>query len=470
MSTYTFLKNVSLLAMQKTFTNRAIIIANLSATKRIELKCGSREILLGRSSECDLIMEDKSISRKHTRIIKTESGILVEDLSVNGTFVEGKKISKEVFTSDTQITIGPYDVQLKILPPESKKEDEDSTWVSAKKSTALGAEEDVSLSPEREISFPGQVGIVGESQALKWIFDLMLKISTTDIPVIVTGETGSGKEVVARGIHMMSERSGGAFVAINCAAISPNLVESEIFGHEKGAFTGAISRRLGAFELADEGTMLLDEVGEMPLEIQSKLLRAIELFEIRRVGGSKPIKIDSRIIATTNKNLEEEVTNKNFREDLYYRLNSCHIHIPPLRDRVEDIKPLTIYFLSEFNKKYDCKKEISNEALAFLKTYPWPGNVRQLKNTINFAATLVREGRISSSVLKKILTAQSMHKEDSKAEVPADNLKKMEEVEKEAIVTELRKTSWNKTRAAKNLGISKTTLFKKIRKYKIEPD
>ncbi len=231
--------------------------------------------------------------------------------------------------------------------------------------------------------------IVGQSDAMQQVFKMVGRVAASEAPVMITGESGSGKELVARAIHHYSQRSHKTFLAINCAAIPENLLESELFGHEKGSFTGAHALRVGRFEQCDGGTLFLDEIGEMPLPVQSKLLRVLQEGEFSRVGGTETLRTDVRIVAATNKQLEQEVATKNFREDLFYRLNVVRVHLPPLRQRVEDIQLLAEYFLQRIaNKKLRPLLKLSDEAIRLLEAYPWPGNVRELENTMERASVL----------------------------------------------------------------------------------
>jgi DNA-binding NtrC family response regulator len=228
--------------------------------------------------------------------------------------------------------------------------------------------------------------IVGRSDAMQQVFKMIGRVAASDAPVMITGESGSGKELVARAIHNYSTRSGKSFLAINCAAIPENLLESELFGHEKGSFTGAHSQRIGRFEQSDNGTLFLDEIGEMPVQVQSKILRVLQEGEFSRVGGNQTIRANVRIVCATNKHLEEEVAQKRFREDLFYRLNVVRIHLPPLRSRQEDIRQLAEYFLQKIaHHKHKPPLKLSEEAARVLEAYPWPGNVRELENTIQRA-------------------------------------------------------------------------------------
>lgn len=234
-----------------------------------------------------------------------------------------------------------------------------------------------------------QEDIVGRSEGMQQVFKMIGRVAGSEAPVMVTGESGSGKELVAQAIHNFSARSGKQFLAINCAAIPDTLLESELFGHEKGAFTGAHSQRMGRFEQCDHGTLFLDEIGEMPLQVQSKILRVLQEGEFSRVGGNQTLRTDVRIVCATNKHLEEEVAQRRFREDLFYRLNVVRIHLPPLRQRVEDITLLAEYFLQRIaNRKHRPPLKLAEDTIRVLEAYPWPGNVRELENTMQRASVM----------------------------------------------------------------------------------
>ena len=294
--------------------------------------------------------------------------------------------------------------------------------------------------------------ILGESPQMKKVFGTMKKVAPSDITAIIQGETGTGKEIVAKAIHALSPRAEKPFVAVNCAAIPRELIESELFGHEKGAFTGAISTRLGKFQIADGGTIFLDEIGDMSLETQAKVLRTLEEKEFQRIGGTKSFKVDVRVIAATNKNLASEVEKKNFREDLFYRLNVVSVDLPALRDRKKDIIPLAEYFAGQ-------EVKISAQAKKLLLSYEWPGNVRELKNCIE-RAVVMGDGQL-------IQPEDLPHGLRTGGKVIPAPLESMEQMEEDHIIRVLRHTGWNKSDAARILGITRQTLDNKIDKYKI---
>jgi len=310
-------------------------------------------------------------------------------------------------------------------------------------------------------------GIVGNSSAMKEIFDVASSVAASNASVLITGESGTGKELVARSIHYSSQRKDKPFIVLNCAALSEGILESELFGHEKGAFSGALATKKGRFELANEGTLFIDEVGEMSLTAQVKLLRVIQEHEFERVGGTRTIQTDVRIVAATNKNLEDEVKNGNFREDLYYRLNVVNIHLPSLRTRREDIEPLVRHFLqkytSEMGKKID---DISPKALSCLLAYEWPGNVRELQNVVERAVVLSKGGTITPRDLP-----QGMQGEGGiQLEVPESGgslTEILEDLECQLILQTLKRERGSQTRAAESLGIKRTTLRYKMEKYRL---
>ena len=329
------------------------------------------------------------------------------------------------------------------------------------------------------------LGLIGNSPQMQKVYELIKKISDTDATILIEGESGTGKELIAKTIHYNSSRGQNPFIPFNCAAIPRDLLESELFGHERGAFTGAINTRIGRFERANGGTILLDEIGELHPSFQVKLLRVLQEREFERVGGSKTIKVDVRILAATNKNLEEETKSGNFREDLFYRLNVIPLHIPPLRERLEDIPVLTDYFIQNFSRKR--KREtvrIDQEVMDLFTQYPWPGNVREMENLIERMVILNDDELITTKDLPQRFQELSTvpRRDDSRTPGGPEasprevlltdsgvNLNTLvEEVEKSLISQALQKSQGVKSKAAELLGLKRTTLLEKIKKLELE--
>lgn len=318
--------------------------------------------------------------------------------------------------------------------------------------------------------------IIGESRPMRRVIELIERVAGMDATVLIIGETGTGKELISDTIHALSPRSGHPFVKLNCAAIPENLLESELFGHEKGAFTGAIAAKRGKFELAEGGTILLDEIGDMPLHLQPKLLRAVEQKQVERLGGSKPVSFDVRIIAATNQNLVHLVEDGAFRGDLYYRLNVATIHLPPLRDRKEDIPLLTDKFIKNINLKLGTRVEgLTKSAAKALFNYDWPGNVRQLANALERASIFCKGNRLSEEEIDLALQRAPRQAESGPAPAQAEpDFSKplkilMIEHERQLIKTALRRTGGVQTEAATLLGISPKNLWNKLQKHAIDP-
>jgi DNA-binding NtrC family response regulator len=333
----------------------------------------------------------------------------------------------------------------------------------------------------RQLSNHGVMGeMVGGSAAMQEVFALIRQGAPSRATVLVTGESGTGKELVARAIHSQSPRRSGPFVAINCAALPEALMESELFGNEKGAYTGAVERRAGCFELAQQGTLLLDEIGDMPLSTQAKLLRVLEDQKVRRLGATKEQQVDVRVVASTNQKLDQAIADGKFREDLYYRLNVFHISLPSLRERKEDLPALCNALIENLNRKHQCKvTDLQQQVLEAFFSYSWPGNVRELRNVLERAVILTGEGTVKMVHLPKsfgVLPAQAA--KPTAATPPAaeahaadDQLLRvtlpvgttLDQAERELIDITLRHTNNNRTRAADILGISIKTLFNKLK-------
>jgi len=307
-------------------------------------------------------------------------------------------------------------------------------------------------------------GMIGKSSAMKKMFETLALISPSDANVLITGESGTGKELIANAIHQNSLRKDYAFIKVNCAALPENLLESELFGHEKGAFTGAINKKMGRFQLAHEGSIFLDEIAEMAPATQAKILRVLQEQEFEPVGGTKTVKVDTRIIAATNKKLEEYIEEGLFREDLYYRLNVVQVEVPSLKKRHQDISILTDHFLKKYaEKNHRLLQGIDPEALDMLMRYAWPGNVRELENVIERAVILTRSEYITPNDLPHTINLKKKESKDSSGMLPIG--KPLKEIEKEVIISTLEENGGNRTKTAEMLGISRRTLQLKLKEY-----
>ena len=344
---------------------------------------------------------------------------------------------------------------------------------AAVRAIKAGAKEYIPLPPDAEligavlsaVATPA-INVIYKDEATAKLLKTAKQIAPSAASVLITGESGTGKEVLAKFIHANSKRADMPFIAVNCAAIPENLLESELFGYEKGAFTGAVSRRIGKFEEANGGTLLLDEISEMDIRLQAKLLRAIQEHEIDRIGGKAPVKVDVRILATSNRNMREEVDNKRFREDLYFRLNVVTLAIPPLRDRKDDIAPLADFFIKKYSDLNDLpEKPLSAQARQKLLAYNWRGNVRELENTMHRAVLMAVGDSISEDAI--ILTESMEASESAKNGGNGDDFvgRTVADVEKNLIINTLKHTLGNRTHAANILGISIRTLRNKLKQY-----
>jgi two-component system NtrC family response regulator len=311
--------------------------------------------------------------------------------------------------------------------------------------------------------------LVGASKKIRDVFDVALKVARRDSTVLLTGESGTGKELLAKAIHQNSLRPSKPFITVNCGAIPENLIESELFGHRKGSFTGALADRIGKFEAANQGTVFLDEIGELPVHLQVRLLRVIQEREIDKIGHPKPIPVNVRIIAATNRNLRTLIEDGQFREDLFYRLSVVTIELPPLRERRDDIPPLVQHFLKKHCERYQMPlPSVTDEALELLTRYEWPGNVRELENVIEHAVVLGRSDVIRTEDLPSHIRHAKSQISSIGLRLPDEGIS-LEEVEKEILVQALEKHQWNQTRAARYLNISRKTLIYRMEKFGLAP-
>jgi len=389
-------------------------------------------------------------------------------------------------TAIEAMKLGAYDYLLKPFDVPKLKE-----IVTNALKAARDMRQVVSYEPLLE-SEDYELGIVGRSEPMQQVFKLIGQVAASDATALITGESGTGKELVARAIYHHSDRSQQPFLAVNCAAIPEQLLESELFGHERGAFTGATLQRIGKFEQCNKGTIFLDEIGDMTPATQTKILRVLQSGTFERVGGNQPIKVDVRVIAATNKALEQAVAAKQFREDLFYRLNVVRIHIPPLRDRREDIPLLVNYFLDKIAREQQRRpKSIATSVIRTLEKYHWPGNVRELENSIRRAYVMAKGDAILQSDLPPEISGQSASgaplppalgtaSDEAVTDAAAmarqlfqwakrdPKLKVISAVERELVIQALKETNNNQVHAAKLLGITRATLRKRIEKFGIQ--
>ena len=396
------------------------------------------EVRIGRDRRNAIILPHTTVSRHHTNLLRQGRKYLLMDRSSNGTFVNGERVDKLLIDPGTQIYIGPFRLVL--------TEEEMPLWTKP-------TEE----SPVNKAVHPG-TGLVGSSEEMAKLIQAIEKMAASNAMALIMGETGTGKELVARALHDLSDRAAAPFVAINCGAISPELVESELFGHEKGAFTGAGSQRKGTFEQADGGTLFLDEIGELSLGLQPKLLRVLESGEIRRVGAQNTITVDVRVVAATHRNLKAEAESGNFRSDLLYRLYVFPLLVPPLRARKEDVPELAEYFSGD-------RESFTGPAMKRLVDHDWPGNVRELKNVLERARILTGGGKIGPEDL--IFLDES----PLSGTTPTDPLPEtFEELERLYYSRALEKSDGSIRAAAKSLGIPKSTLYDRLKRYGLSPE
>ncbi len=416
-------------------------------------------IRIGAMDENDIVIEGDTVSRRHCEILLDGEKYLLRDLdSTNGTFVNRVRVREAYLVPGSAIRVGAIEMRFQTL------------------------EERIQFEPSKRDSCGH---IVGSSLRMREIFGVIERIAPTNTTVVLEGETGTGKEVVARSIHLLSERSKMPFVVVDCGAVPEQLIESELFGHERGSFTGALASRQGLFELANGGTIFLDEIGELRLELQPKLLRVLEQREIRRVGGNRPIRVDVRVIAATNRNLQKECKEGRFREDLFYRLSVVRMTLPALKERREDIPLLTKHFLrtAKFNRSPEDRMRIrgvSREALDGLMNYDWPGNIRELLNVIERACSLSDSDTIQLHDLPEHISGVGIVRmrvepdaETRKVEPILDRSFKIAkeewvaQFEKEYLSSLIQRNEGNITRAAKEAEVDRKHLRRLLKKYNL---
>jgi DNA-binding NtrC family response regulator len=410
------------------------LIVTQSDGNRFERTIDLPHVRIGSAPNNDVTVFDSSVSRFHCELRHTDEGFLLRDLgSTNGTVVAGLRIKEALIQDEIMIQIGRSTIRF------------------------LPGEEEARVDASLDVKF-GQ--LVGRSRQMRDIFGILEKVAATDLTATIQGESGTGKDLVARAIHDASPRSDGPFVVFDAGAVASNLIESELFGHEKGAFTGATEQRQGAFERADGGTLFIDEIGELQLQLQPKLLRALEQREVQRVGGSKRIHVDVRVVCATNKSLVDEVKKARFRDDLYFRISVVVLALPPLRDRREDIELLITAFLKSGEPKLDA----APDAVSVLQNYDWPGNVRELRNVIETAKAMCTTEVLHA---KDLIFAHERDISVQKGSATSLAGKTLESIERAAIAQTLAHFGGNRSAAARALGIAPSTLYLKLKKYGI---
>ncbi len=413
-------------------------------------------IRVGSKETNDLALSDGTVSRHHFEIEQLKNGYLLRDLeSTNGTYVEGLKVREVFLKPNSTIQVGDTAIRF------------------------YSADEKVKIVPSKEERFGD---MIGRSQKMREIFGLLEKIAPTDVTCVIMGETGTGKELVAKAIHYNSRRAKKPFIVFDCGSVPPTLIESELFGHEKGSFTGAVMSRPGVFELADGGTIFLDEMGELGLDMQPKLLRVLEQRESRRVGANRSTKVDVRVIAATNRDLKEEVRQGRFREDLFFRLSVVSLTLPPLRERKDDIVPIVKHILgkSAFNKDKDGKQKVSQispEAEAVLTGYDWPGNVRELHNVVERAVSFCEGDTIQGKDIPDHMRMKSeggsgiaggeVPPVDSSLPFKEAKDKLLDAFEREYLIDLLRRNDKNISKAAKEAEIDRKSISRLLKKHGI---
>jgi len=390
-------------------------------------------IRIGRDPRCDLVLADPRISRNHALIWQLNRGYRLEAVGRNGTRVNGRKVNRRLIRNGDIIELAGFRIALR----DRRQED---------------GPEPTRAAPPQQSRFACFGRMSTRSERMIAVFEQLRRVANSDAPVLILGESGTGKDLAARALHDEGLRRSAPFVPLNCASLPQNLIESELFGHERGAFTGALGRRAGAFELADGGTLFLDEIGEMPLDLQPRLLRVLESGEVRRIGGPAAFHVGVRVVAATNRDLNMEVAAGRFRADLYYRLRVIEARLPPLRERPEDLPLLVDSLLREFGGG---PRRLSRNAEARLRSHRWPGNVRELKNVLVRAALLSDRETIPADRLDLV-------------ETPSPGLATLADMMRAHVLAVLASCGGNRAEAARRLGISRTALFDRLKRYREE--
>lgn len=398
-------------------------------------------VIIGKSSLCDVVLTDEYVSGRHCELFYTGDSYVLRDLdSTNGTLVNELRVKEIRLEEGAEIQCGKTKLMLVAIERGRRSRDRRHPWT---------------------------IPLLGQSSAFENLAQQIERIAPLPQNVFIHGETGTGKELVAAALHELSQRKSHPFIALNCGAISKELMESELFGHEKGAFTGAQQRRIGAFELAAGGTLFLDEVGELPIDLQPKLLRVLETGRFRRVGGRDELKVDVRVFSATHRDLGEAIRMGRFREDLYYRLYILPVELPALRQRLEDIPLLVDFFISQACPA-DRHIEVAREVYTLLKTHEWPGNVRELRNLVYRALAFCDGGALKQEHILPFFTPTRIQPSADPLNATQLLLSPIKQKEREAIVEILKTCHGNQSLAAKKLGIGRTTLYYKIKEYGID--
>jgi transcriptional regulator with PAS, ATPase and Fis domain len=402
----------------------------------LTFEAAGASVRIGTSPENDLVLTDQTVSRQHCEVLLTERGIRVVDAgSTNGVMVSNASVMKATFSDAVELELGETTISVVPLSKTVKREQLDADRFG---------------------------NLLGRSHKMRELFAELTNIAATDLSLLVEGETGTGKELVAESVHMNSHRASGPFVVFDCSAIAPTLVESELFGHERGAFTGAVEARVGLFEQADGGTIFIDEIGELPRDLQPKLLRVLEKCEVRRLGGTKTIPLSVRVISATNRNLGAEVKRGKFREDLYYRVAGVRVYVPPLRDRLDDLMLLATSFLAA-NEPPRSLSDVPPHVWNMFKEYRWPGNVRELQNAVQRVLVSPERGLIMDetpdlAVAATVPTARVYP-------LPVARRNAAEFFEKVYVGALLRRSDGNVTRAAAIAEVSRQMIYRLMARH-----